>query len=154
MNKIYAVLGMLFLIVLAGCITAPLVKETRSVSTAFTKKAEVESLMFYTADEKGLEKPYRIYNSTFRLNAIDMIWYDLIVKNLSEKDEKIIYREVWLKGDNSVVSSTVKEMNLRSADKYLEYSAGIKIEWVPGYYVLKLYQDSLQIAGREFKIVN
>lgn len=156
MNKIYALISMLFLIVLAGCLTIPEPVSVRSepVMAAYTPKFEVESLRFFTADEKGIEKAYRIYNTSFRPEAVDRIWYELIVRSLTEKDSKVIYREVWYDGENRVLSSVIKEMNLRSGDKFLEYTAGIKTEWTKGYYVLKLFQDSLEVANREFKIID
>ncbi|MBU4485833.1 MAG: hypothetical protein KKD38_02800 [Candidatus Delongbacteria bacterium] len=154
MNKVYAVLSSFFLIVLAGCLsfTTTTVKENSKVSP-FEPKIEIESLNFYTADEKGLEKSYRVYNNSFRLNSIDLIWYELIVRNLTAKNAKITYKEVWLSDDDNVISSVIKDMSIKSTDKYLEYSAGIKTDWLPGYFTLKLYQDGLEIASEEFKIV-
>lgn len=154
MNKIYAVLSSLFVIVLAGCLSfSTTVKESTKISP-FEPKIEIESFKFYTADENGLEVSNRVYNSSFMINSIDRIWYELIVRNLSEKDTKIAFREVWLNEDNNVLSSVIKDMNIKAVDKYLEYSAGIKTEWLPGYYIVKIYQDSLEIAEKEFKIEN
>ena len=154
MNKILALISMFFLIVLAGCLTVRETAVSEPVLTGYTPKFAVESLRFFTAGEKGLEKAYRVYNTSFRLDAADLIWYELIVSNLTEKESKVTYREVWYDGDNRILSSVTKEMNLRSADKFLEYTAGIKTEWTKGYYVLRLYQDSLEVANREFKIID
>jgi len=153
MNKILVVLSSLFLIVLAGCLPVAVVKQQPDHSL-YLPKFEIESLKFYTANEKGLEKAFRIYNNSFRVSSIDRIWYELIIKNLSDKDTKVTYKEVWLNGENRIISSVIKEMNLKSGDKYLEYTAGIKTDWMPGYFVLELYQDSLEIAKREFKIID
>lgn len=155
MNKIYALISMLFLIVLAGCLTTERISVGQEpVMAAYTPKFAVESLRFFTAGEKGSEKAYRVYNTSFRLDAADMIWYELIVRNMTEKDSRVSYKEVWYDGENRVLSSVVKEMNLRSGDRHLEYTAGIKTEWTKGYYVLKLFQDSLEVANREFKITD
>jgi len=154
MNKVYALISMLFSIVLAGCLTVPAAAEKKSALEGFTQKFAVESLRFYTGNEQGVEKAYRIYNSSFRFDSVDMIWYELIVRNTGEKDSRILYREVWYDGDNKVISSVSKDMYLKPADKYLEYTAGIRAEWSKGYYALKIFQDSLEVAGREFKIID
>ncbi|HAQ62591.1 TPA: hypothetical protein DCR49_11465 [Candidatus Delongbacteria bacterium] len=154
MNKVYALISMLFSIVLAGCLTTPPASVKEPALEGFTQKFAVESLRFYTGNEPGVEKAYRVYNSSFRSDAVDLIWYELIVRNTVEKVSKILYREVWLDGDNKVISSVTKEMNLNPADSYLEYTAGIRADWKKGYYVLKIYQDSLEVAGREFKIID
>ena len=154
MNKVLALIIMFFVIVLAGCISSPGTVKTDQVIETYTPKFAVESLRFFTGGEKGVEKAYRVYNTSFRLDAADMIWYELIVSNAPQKDSKVAYREVWLDGEDRVLSSVLKEMNLRSDDKFLEYTEGIKTEWTKGYYVLKLYQDSLEVANREFKIID
>jgi len=154
MNKVYALISMLFSIVLAGCLTVPPASVKEPAPEGFTQKFAVESLRFYTGNENGVEKAYRVYNSSFRSGAVDLIWYELIVSNTAGKDSRILYREVWYDGDDKVISSVTKEMNLRSADRFLEYTAGIRADWTKGYYVLKIYQDSLEVAGREFKIID
>jgi len=154
MNKVYALITTLFSIVLAGCLTLPAAAENKTAPEGFTQKFAVESLRFYTGNESGVEKAYRVYNSIFRYDAVDLIWYELIVKNTADKVSRILYREVWYDGDNIVISSAEKEMNLSPADSYLEYTAGIRADWTKGYYVLKIYQDSLEVANREFKIID
>ncbi len=154
MNKVYALITTLFSIVLAGCLTVPAAPEKEQALQGFTQKFAVESLRFYTGNELGVEKTYRVYNSSFRSDAVDLIWYELIVRNKAENVSRILYREVWYDGDNKVISSAAKEMNLNPEDSYLEYTAGIRADWTKGYYVLKIFQDSLEVANREFKIID
>ena len=154
MNKIYALTGMFFLIVLSGCISYTANVSSSPALTPYSPKFKLESLRFYTAGEKGAEKEYRVYNTSFRIDAVDMMWYELIVSPLLESAGSVKLREVWYDDDNRILSSVTKEMNIASGEKYLEYSAGIRTGWVSGYYVLKLYQDSLEVANREFKIID
>ena len=154
MNKIQAITASFILITISGCVSVNSVYKsgTESVDDPYEPKIETESLRFFTSDEGGLENKFRVYNSAFREGSVDWMWYELIVRNLSDKDDGISFKEVWLDGENRVINSTQKEMNLKKKDVYLEYSAGIKTDWKEGYYVLRLFQDSLKIAEKEFKI--
>lgn len=154
MNKIQAITAAFILITISGCASVnPVYKGgTENVNDPYEPRIETESLRFFTSDGSGLEKKYRVYNSAFREGSVDWVWYELIVRNLSDKDDGISFREVWLDGENRTISSTQKEMKLKKKDIYLEYSAGLKTDWKAGYYVLRLFQDSLKIAEEEFKI--
>ncbi len=154
MNKIQAITAAFILIMISGCASVnPVYKGGReSVNNPYEPRIETESLRFFTSDGSGLEKKYRVYNSSFREGSVDWMWYELIVRNLSDTDEAISFREIWLDGENRIINSTRKEMKLKKKDVYLEYSAGLKTDWKEGYYVLQLFQDSLKIAEKEFKI--
>ncbi len=154
MNKIQAITAAFILITISGCASVnPVYKGgTETVNDPYEPKIETESLRFFTSGADGLEKKYRVYNSAFREGSVDWMWYELIVRNLCVKDDQISFKEVWLDGENRIINSTKKEMNLKEKDIYLEYLAGIKTDWKEGYYVLRLFQDSLKIAEKEFKI--
>ncbi len=154
MNKMSFSIAVFILIALYGCVSVPSMyrKSPESVTDLFEPKIEVEDLRFYTAGQNGLEKKNRVYNNVFREGSVSWMWYELTVRNLSDSDTKLLFREMWTDENNAVLSSIKKEMSVRKKDVYLEYSAGISAEWKPGYYVLKLYQDSLKIAEKEFKI--
>ncbi|MDD3045057.1 MAG: hypothetical protein PHF33_06365 [Candidatus Delongbacteria bacterium] len=154
MNKIKAIAAAFILITLSGCVAVNSVYKsgTESVGDPYEPKVETESLRFFTSGADGLEKKYRVYNSAFREGSVDWMWYELIVRNLSDKDDGISFKEIWLDGENRIINSTQKEMNLKEKDVYLEYSAGVKTDWKEGYYVLRLFQDSIKIAEKEFKI--
>lgn len=154
MNKKIVLLCLLVLIVLSGCISLSLKKEIKDTGNGFIAKTEIESLKFFTAGPDVIPKALRIYNDSFRLNSIDHIWYELTVMKLVPDNAKMLYREVWLDENNMIISSVSRDMDLKSADRYLEYSAGIKTDWKPGYYSLKLFQDSLELITKEFKIEN
>lgn len=154
MNKIQAITAAFVLITLSGCVSVNSVhkSDTVTVRDLYEPKIETESLRIFTSGADGLEKKYRVYNSSFREGSVDWMWYELIVRNLADVDSEISFREIWLDGENRIISSTKKEMNLKEKDVYLEYSAGIKTDWKNGYYILRLFQDSLKIAEKEFKI--
>lgn len=153
MNKIYALLASLIVITLAGCLSVSGINKDPK-ELYYTPKIKVESLRFYTAGEKGLEKAYRVYNTSFRHRSIGGIWYELTVSKIAGKDSLMNFREIWLNDSSKVIMSAAKEMSVNSRDIFMEYSAGVSNDWTPGYYVLKLYQDSLEIAKKEFKITD
>ncbi|HQO10448.1 MAG TPA: hypothetical protein PLK90_10175 [Clostridiales bacterium] len=153
MNKALAVITALIIIVLSGCNKYTTNTEQKTVPDAYQPKFKLESLRFFTAGEKGAEKELRVYNTSFRIGGVDRIWYELIVSPMTDKESRTSYREVWYDGENRIISSVIKQMTVRP-EKYLEYTAGIKTDWVKGYYVLKLFQDSMEVANREFKITD
>jgi len=109
-------------------------------------------LKFYTADSKGVENKYRVYNTEFNKNAVDYIWYELLVENRTIENSTLLLKEQWYDGTSLLLHSQQKIMNLPVGKKYLEYSAGIVSDWGNGTYTLKLYQDSLKLVEKEFKI--
>jgi uncharacterized membrane protein len=155
MNKMRTLLTSFFLIILAGCLSVSGLKnDTDPKLLYYTPKIKVESLRLYTAGDKGLEKSYRVYNTSFRNRSVDRIWYELIVSKIAGRDSVMAFKEIWLDDNSKVILKTAKELSVNSKDRFMEYSAGISNEWKPGYYVLKLYQDSLEIAKKEFKITD
>lgn len=154
MNKFYALIISLFLISITGCVYFSSIPSEQKKESEFIPLISYESLHFFSANEKGLEKSFRVYTDKFNENSVEWIWYELIVENESENDGKIMFGEVWSDGNGNVISKTDKEMLLRSKDSFLQYTAGIKADWRIGYYELSLFMDSLKIAGKEFQIVN
>ncbi len=152
MNKIKAVAAVFIFIVISGCVSAVSISQSEVRSDPFEPKIESESLRFYTAGQTGTDKKNRVYSSSFRDGSVDWMWYELIVRNLYDKDTSLLYREVWLDGNDAVINSEIKTMSVKKKDVYLEFSAGIKTEWEPGYYVLRIFQDSLKLDEKEFKI--
>lgn len=154
MNKFYALIISLFLISTTGCVYfSSISPETRN-EPEFIPMIGYESLQLFSSGEKGLEKPLRVYTHRFGVNSVDWIWYELILKNDSESEGKVLFGEVWSDEEGNVISKTDKEMTVRSKDNFLEYTAGIKTDWREGYYELSLFVDSLKIAEKEFQIVN
>ena len=154
MNKFYALIISLFLISTTGCVYFSSIPSAEKKETDFTPLIAYESLHFFSSGKDGLERPMRVYTDSFGINSADWIWYELIIRNDSESDGKILFGEEWTDGSGNVISRTEKEMQLRTKDDFLEYTAGIKADWSEGYYELNLFADSLKIAGKEFKIVN
>ncbi|MBN2858535.1 MAG: hypothetical protein JXN63_09065 [Candidatus Delongbacteria bacterium] len=154
MNKFYALIISLFLISTTGCVYFTSIPAEEQKDTGFVPVVGYESLHFFSSGKDGLSKPLRVYSDSFGINSADWIWYELIIKNDSESDGKILFGEVWSDGNGNVISRTDKEMVLRTKDDFLEYTAGIKTDWKKGYYELNLFVDSLKIAGKEFQIVN
>ncbi|MCK4980075.1 MAG: hypothetical protein KAS62_06745, partial [Candidatus Delongbacteria bacterium] len=103
-------------------------------------------------DSKGIENKYRVYNTEFSKDAVDYIWYELLVENRTMKNSTLLLKEQWYDGKNLLLHSCQKKMNLPVGKKHLEYSAGIDNDWGNGIYILKLYQDSLKLVEKEFKI--
>jgi hypothetical protein len=154
MNKFYALIISLFLISTTGCISLSSISPEQKKEAEFIPVIAYESLQFFSSGEKGLERSLRVYTDSFGMNSVDWIWYELIIKNDSESDGKVLFGEEWSDGEGNVISRTEKEMVLRKKDNFLEYTAGIKTDWRKGYYELSLFVDSLKIAGKEFQIVN
>ena len=154
MNKFYTPVISLFLISITGCVYFSGVPPEQKKETDFIPSVVYESLQFYTSDEKGLERSFRVYNEKFEINSVNWIWYEIVIRNGSAADGKMLFTEVWKDNDGNIVLKNEKDMSIKSKDKFLEYSAGIKMEWVPGFYELKLYNDSIELAVREFQIVN
>jgi hypothetical protein len=154
MNKILALTALFILITISGCVSVQSMYSGESEPGVDYRdpKIEVESLRFFVAGQSGLDKKDRVYNSSFREGSVNWLWYELIVRNLSDTNSKMTFREIWLDENNGVIHSEKKEMKVRKKDVYLEYCAGIAAEWKPGYYVLRLFQDSLKIAEKEVKI--
>ena len=155
MNKIKAVAAVFILIVFYGCSSVSSIYDVMPEvrNDPFEPKIESESLRFYTAGQTGIEKKNRVYSTSFREGSVDWMWYELIVRNLSDKDTKLAYREVWLDENDAIISSETKTMSVKKKDVYLEFSAGIQTNWEPGYYVLRIFQDSLKLDEKEFKII-
>ena len=121
------------------------------------KKIFLKSAKIYTADEKGLEKSKRIYNSTFEVPAIDYLWFELIVKNenTNQADAKVKIREEWFNQSNLLVSSYSRELNLPQGKNFLEFSAGFKKEndWQKGNYTLKLYANNKLLCTKQIELL-
>ena len=146
----------LFLILISGCAfisSVPAAADRQIEQRTYVPYIEYESLKFYAAAKNGLQKKYRVYNNSFNAGSTNWIWYELIVRNMSDREGFIHFMEIWNDENQKVLSRSEKEMSIGSENKYLEYSAGIKADWDPGYYTLVLFQDSMEIASKEFKIV-
>ena len=137
---------------LLGCVSSAV--GIKDDSNGTKEKISLLSLKFYTADSKGNESKYRVYNTEFKKNAVDYIWYELLVENRTIKNSTVLLKERWYDGESLLLYSNEKTMNLPIGKKHLEYSAGIVNDWGNGTYTLKLYQDSLKLAEKEFKIIN
>jgi hypothetical protein len=137
-------------LLLLGCVSSTV--GTKDDRNGLKEKISLVSLKFFTADSKGMESKYRVYNTQFSKNAVDYIWYELIVKNRTIKNSTLLLKEQWYDGKSLLLSSEQKTMSLPIGKKHLEYSAGINYNWGNGTYILKLYQDSLKLAEKEFRI--
>ncbi|MFO7809950.1 MAG: hypothetical protein R6V47_01080 [Candidatus Delongbacteria bacterium] len=145
----------LFLILISGCtfFSSVPTADKEIDQRSYVPYIEYESLKFYAAGKNGLQKKYRIYNNSFGTGSTNWVWYELIVRNMSDQDGFIQFMEIWKNEDQKILSETEKDMSIGSGNEYLEYSAGIKLNWEPGFYTLALFQDSMEIASKEFKIV-
>ncbi len=148
-------LTLLLLIMFSGCALFT------SIATPPPPEPEIylpvisyRSLQFYTAGSEGTESKYRVFNDSFRKNSVDWIWYELVVRNHSEKEGMLTYREVWFDSSGTVLLETEKEMLVSPEEDYFEYSAGIKNDWKPGFYLLRINAGNEEIASREFEIKN
>lgn len=140
------------LLMLAGCVSSTV--GTKDSDNGLKEKISLVSLKFYTADSKGVENKYRVYNTEFGKNAVDYIWYELLVENRTIENSTLLLKEQWYDGTSLLLHSKQKTMNLPVGKKHLEYSAGIVNDWGNGTYILKLYQDSLKLVEKEFEIIN
>lgn len=137
-------------VLLIGCVSSTV--GINDGGNGLKEKISLVSLKFYTADSKGLESKYRVYNTKFSKNAVDYIWYELLVENRTMKNSTLLLKEQWYDGKSLLLNSEQKTMSLPVGKKYFEYSAGINYDWGNGTYLLKLYQDSLKLAEKEFRI--
>ena len=138
------------LLLFIGCVSSTV--GVKKSDNGFKEKIGLVSLKFYTADSKGIENKYRVYNTEFSKDAVDYIWYELLVENRTMKNSTLLLKEQWYDGKNLLLHSQQKKMNLPVGKKHLEYSAGLVNDWGNGIYILKLYQDSLKLVEKEFKI--
>ena len=155
MKKIIACCLTLFLLILfSGCALFTSVAPTPPEPEIYKPVISYGSLQFFTAGSSGLEARYRVFNDSFRKEAADWIWYELIVRNHSEKEGRLKYRETWFDQNGEILLETEKEMLVIPGEDHLEYSAGIKHDWSPGYYLLRITAGDGEIAAREFEIKN
>ena len=149
--KLKAVITSLtMLLMLLGCVSSAV--GTKDDGDGLKEKIDLVSLKFYTADSKGIENKHRVYNTEFSKNAVDYIWYELLVENRTIENSTLLLKEQWYDGTSLLLHSQQKVMNLPTGKKYFEYSAGIVNDWGNGTYILKLYHDSLKLVEKEFKI--
>ncbi|MBN2789919.1 MAG: hypothetical protein JXR69_06995 [Candidatus Delongbacteria bacterium] len=137
-------------LLLLGCVSSAV--GTKEDGNGLREKVGLVSLRFYTADSKGVENQYRVYNTKFNKNAVDYIWYELLVENRTMKNSTLLLKEQWYDGKSLLLSSEEKTLSLPVGKKHLEYSAGISQNWGNGTYLVRLYQDSLKLAEKEFTI--
>jgi len=150
MIKLKTVIISLSVFVLLSCVSS--VAGVKKDENETKEKISLISLKFYTADSKGEDSKYRVYNTKFSKDAVDYIWYELIVENRKMKNTALLLKEQWYDGKSLLLYSRNKTMNVSATDKYFEYSAGISNDWGNGVYTLKLYQDSLKLVEKEFEI--
>ncbi|NOR44745.1 MAG: hypothetical protein GQ534_04095, partial [Candidatus Delongbacteria bacterium] len=108
------------LLMLAGCVSSAV--GTKASDNGLKEKISLVSLKFYTADSKGVENKYRVYNAEFRKNAVDYIWYELLVENRTIENSTLLLKEQWYDGTSLLLHSKQKTMNLPVGKKHLEYS--------------------------------